>query len=72
MSDRPEITLQQIHARASEQSFSRGENYYNIGAVSDTVRRGDEIETWEALIAELREEHKRLPALKDELNKAGL
>jgi uncharacterized Zn finger protein len=44
MSDRPEITLQQIHARASEQSFSRGENYYNTGAVSDTVRRGDEIE----------------------------
>ena len=44
MSDRPEITLQQIHARASEQSFSRGENYYNAGAVSDTVRRGDEIE----------------------------
>lgn len=44
MSDRPEITLQQISARASEQSFSRGENYYNTGAVSDTVRRGDEIE----------------------------
>ena len=44
MSDRPDITLQQISARASEQSFSRGENYYNTGAVSDTVRRGDEIE----------------------------
>ena len=44
MSDRPKITLQQIHARASEQSFSRGENYYNTGAVSDTIRRGDEIE----------------------------
>ncbi|MEM6527739.1 MAG: SWIM zinc finger family protein [Chloroflexota bacterium] len=44
MSDRPEITLQQVRARASEQSFSRGENYYNTGAVSDTVRRGDEIE----------------------------
>jgi len=27
---------------------------------------------WETFIADLREEHKRLPALKDELNKAGL
>ena len=44
MSDRPKITLQQIHGRASEQSFSRGENYYNTGAITDTVRRGDEIE----------------------------
>lgn len=44
MADRPKITLQQIHARASDQSFSRGENYYNTGAITDTVRRGDEIE----------------------------
>lgn len=44
MSDRPTVTPQQIHARASEQSFSRGENYYHTGAVTDTVRRGDEIE----------------------------
>jgi len=44
MSDRPDVTLQQIRAHASEQSFSRGENYYNTGAVSDTIRRGDEIE----------------------------
>ena len=44
MSDKSNITLQQIHARASEQSFSRGENYYNTGAITHTVRRGDEIE----------------------------
>ena len=44
MVDRPKITLQQIRTRASDQSFSRGENYYNTGAVSDTIRRGDEIE----------------------------
>jgi len=29
-SDRPEITLEHIHAGASEQRFSRGENHYNI------------------------------------------
>ena len=44
MFDRPKITLQQIHARASDQSFSRGENYYNTGAITDTIRRGEEIE----------------------------
>ncbi len=44
MADNPKITLQQIRTRASDQSFSRGENYYNTGAIIDTVRRGDEIE----------------------------
>lgn len=32
----------------------------------------DEIEKWEQLIAHIRREFKNLPALKDELNKAGL
>jgi uncharacterized Zn finger protein len=44
MTDKPEITLQQIRARASSQSFSRGEDYYDTGAITDTIRRGDEIE----------------------------
>ena len=44
MSDRPEITRQQIQSRASSRSFARGENYYHNGAVSQTIRRGDEIE----------------------------
>jgi uncharacterized Zn finger protein len=44
MADRPKITLQTIRSRASDQSFSRGENYYNTGAITNTVRRGDEIE----------------------------
>ncbi len=44
MANRPHITLQQIRTRASGQSFSRGESYYNTDAVTNTIRRGDEIE----------------------------
>lgn len=44
----------------------------NLAKVQQAYNQLGEIETWETLIAELREEHKRLPALKDELNKAGL
>jgi uncharacterized Zn finger protein len=44
MSDRPEITLKQIRARASDQSFSRGNTLYDSDSISQTVRRGDEIE----------------------------
>lgn len=55
----------------------RGRNNYKTTAdllkiVRELYDQLDDIETWETLIAELREEHKRLPALKDELNKAGL
>jgi uncharacterized Zn finger protein len=35
------------------------------------VRQGQQAE-WQRLIASLREQHKRLRALKDELSKAGL
>ncbi len=35
---------QQIRARTSDKVFSRGENYYNQGAITDAIRRGDEIE----------------------------
>jgi uncharacterized Zn finger protein len=35
---------QQIRERATSQSFSRGESYYENGAIFDTVRRGNEIE----------------------------
>jgi len=38
------MTLDQIRARATEQSFARGESYYHSGAIFDTVRRGSELE----------------------------
>ncbi len=38
------VTLEQIRARATEQSFTRGESYYHSGAIFDTVRRGSELE----------------------------
>lgn len=44
MSDRPEITQKQIQSRATSQSFSRGKSLYKNGSISQTVRRGDEIE----------------------------
>lgn len=38
------LTLAQIRARATPQSFARGEVYYHRGAVFDTVKRGNELE----------------------------
>ena len=40
--------------------------------VRDLYHRLGEPGTWQTLIADLREQNRRLPALKDELNKAGL
>jgi hypothetical protein len=40
--------------------------------VRNLYRRLGEQETWQAFIADLREQNRRLRALKDELNKAGL
>ncbi len=38
------MTLERIRARATAQSFSRGESYYHSGVIFDTVRRGNELE----------------------------
>jgi uncharacterized Zn finger protein len=40
----PSIQEEQIRARATPQSYSRGESYYKRGAIFDTVRRSNEIE----------------------------
>ena len=40
--------------------------------VRDLYHCLDEPKTWKTFIADLREQNRRLPALKDELNKAGL
>ncbi|MCY4020394.1 MAG: hypothetical protein OXG39_13380 [Chloroflexi bacterium] len=43
MYDNIPLTERQIQARASGKSFDRGETLYTYGAISRTVRRGDEI-----------------------------
>jgi uncharacterized Zn finger protein len=52
------------------------ENYAQVAShlrsVRDTYLRLGEPHTWQALIVNLREQHRNLPALKDELNRAGL
>lgn len=55
----------------------RGRDNYALAAsyLSDVCRAYDdmgEFEKWEMLIADIRREYKKLPALQDELNKAGL
>ncbi len=37
------LTLDQIRARATEQSFARGQSYYKDGAIFDAVQRGNEL-----------------------------
>ncbi len=55
----------------------RGRGNYREAAellirVRELYRRQNNPTEWERYIADLRERHRRLPALKDELNKAGL
>jgi len=40
----PKLTEATIRRLASDRSFSRGEEYYNSGAVSDLVRRGNSLQ----------------------------
>src|SRR3989442_12879949 len=44
MGMKSKLTLNQIRTLATPQSFSRGEEYYNNGAIFDTAIRGEEIE----------------------------
>ncbi|MFC1959348.1 SWIM zinc finger domain-containing protein [Chloroflexota bacterium] len=43
-----------------------------LHTIRDIYRNLDEVAAWEALIENIREENRQLPALKDELNKAQL
>jgi len=67
-----------LYAEAAERLIAvRGRGNYATAAthltrVRDIYRRIGEESIWETFIAELREKNRRLPALKDELNKAGL
>lgn len=68
----------EIYRRLAERAIAaRSRANYQVAAgylrrVRELYRRLDEEEAWEAYIARLREENKRLRALQDELNKAGL
>jgi uncharacterized Zn finger protein len=52
------------------------DNYAQAAAyllqVHEAYQRLDEPQSWQALIANIREQHRNLPALRDELNRAGL
>ena len=67
-----------IYAERAEQLIAaRGRGNYAEAArylcrVRDLYHRLDELKTWETFIADLREQNRRLRALKDELTKAGL
>jgi uncharacterized Zn finger protein len=63
--------------RAERLIAARGRGNYAEAAtylvrVRDLYHRLGEPETWQTLIADLREQNRQLPALQDELNKAGL
>jgi uncharacterized Zn finger protein len=74
---RPQAAIR-IYREAIERLIAaRGRGNYAAAArhlirVRDLYRRLGEAATWETLIADLREQNRRLPALRDELNKAGL
>jgi uncharacterized Zn finger protein len=52
------------------------DNYAQAAAyllqVHEAYQRLDEPQSWQALIANIREQHRNLPALRDELSRAGL
>ena len=82
----PKITEGDIKQLSNPQSFDRGRICYHSGALFEAVRQGNELraycegsdyqpyqgEAWDIYIKQFREEYRHLPALQDELNKAGL
>jgi tetratricopeptide (TPR) repeat protein len=75
--NRPREAIRIYVERAERLIAARGRGNYAEAAqylvrVRDLYRRLGEQGTWRAFVADLREENRRLRALKDELNKAGL
>ncbi len=75
--DHPRAALEIYRQRAERAIAARGRANYQTAAghllrVRDLYHRLGEDAAWETYIAHLRQEHQRLPALQDELNKAGL
>ena len=67
-----------IYVQAAERLIAaRGRGNYAQAAtylvrVRDLYHGLDDPDAWHTLVADLREQNRRLPALQDELNKAGL
>lgn len=75
--DYPEEAIRLYKREAEALIARRGRTYYAEAAplltrVRHLYSRQGQEEEWQKYIARLREEHYRLPALQDELNKAGL
>lgn len=73
----PEDAWRIYMARVEQLINARGRDNYAAAAgylqrVRDIYHRLGDEEVWQDLISELRQQHSNLPALKDELNKAGL
>jgi uncharacterized Zn finger protein len=74
---RPRESIRLYLQLAESLILQRGRGNYAQAAgylqpVRATYLRLGEPQTWQALIVNLREEFRNLPALKDELNRAGL
>lgn len=62
--------IERLIAARGRGSYAEAASY--LQRVRDLMARLGEQHEWQALIVALREHHRRLPALRDELNKAGL
>ena len=58
-----------INRRGRDNYAEAAQRLYEVRATYQYLK---DIKTWDKLIASLREEYKRLPALQDELNKMKL
>jgi len=63
-------TVERLIAHRGRHNYATAATY--LKRVRGLYQRLDEGSTWETTIAELRDGNRRLRALKDELNKAGL
>jgi uncharacterized Zn finger protein len=75
--DYPQAALNIYHQRVERLISNRGRGNYQAAAlllcrVRDLYSRQQAHGKWRSLIADLRQRYRRLPALQDELNKAGL
>ncbi|MBM4427460.1 MAG: hypothetical protein FJ031_09500 [Chloroflexi bacterium] len=62
--------IEPLIAQRGRENYAQAARH--LRSVRDTYLRLGEPHTWQALIAHLREQHRNLPALKDELNRAKL
>lgn len=77
MSTLPPLTAADVERWVSEQTLARGRAYVRKGAIESPRRAGlyrrlGKPQTWRTLISAVQDQHRRLRALRDELQKAGL